>query len=104
MTTQKLPENFQGIGEVSNFQFQRVEETDQAYIYKVFNNQSKHYEVFKKKTSRICLDFEKKIYDDSQHKEVYPRSANFGKWAFTAGTKETAYTILKRIENDTRTV
>jgi hypothetical protein len=79
MKTIKLEKQFKGKGEVKDFKFTKVEETERGYIYKVNDS---YYEVFKKKTAPICLDFETRTYSADTVKEIYPKSNDFGAWAW----------------------
>ena len=67
----KLPLKFDGKGEVKGYSFEQVMETDSGYAYRVSDESSTHYEVFKKKTTFKCIDFEKRIFSDTEKKEVY---------------------------------
>jgi hypothetical protein len=83
MNIEKLPIRFDGKGEVHGFKFIQVCETDRGYVYAVTNDKSCHYECFLFKTVPLCIDFEKKIYSNENRKERYPKSNDFGKWAWT---------------------
>ena len=95
----ELPEQFTGIGEVKGFEFNRFDSNAKAYIYKVQQpNDSKHYfEVFKRKTTPICIDFSQRIYSDTDSKEVYPKGEAFGHWAWTTQSEDKAYEYLNRM-------
>jgi hypothetical protein len=92
MTIKKLQENFEGVGEVKGFEFHQIKRSDKALLYEVYSGKSKHFEVFAIKTTPICLDFEKRLYSETDSKEVYPKAKDFGVWAST--TKE----ILKAVD------
>lgn len=80
-----------GIGEVKGFEFTKVAETDMGYVYCVrTSDKSNHYEVFKKRKTPICIDFENKIYSETEFKEVYPNSKQFGITAWSVKNYETA--------------
>ena len=92
----KLEESFTGTGEVKGFEFTKVAETDNGYVYLVKSSEkSSNYEVFKKRKTPICIDFEKKIYSETEFKEVYPNSKQFGITAWAAATLESAMERLK---------
>ncbi len=82
MKTDYLEKSFIGVGEVGNMQFLQLYKSEKAYIYRV-GIDNYHFEVFERKTVPICIDFEKKIYSETEFKEIYPNSKNFGIWAWT---------------------
>ena len=87
----KLEDSFIGIGEVKGFEFTKVAETNSGYVYCVrTSDKSHHYEVFKKRKTPICIDFENKIYSETDFKEVYPNSKQFGISAWSVKNYETA--------------
>lgn len=90
MNIEKLPAKFEGIGEVKGYNFERAEETDLGYIYKVTGDQRPHFEVFRKRFSAVCLDFATREYSTTDYKETYPRAKSFGTWAWSASNIEMA--------------
>ena len=80
---QKLESTFEGSGEVKGYTFTRLREVKYGYVYEVTDGDTIHYEAFRKKEVPICLDFAKRIYSDVDTKEVYPKAASFGVWAWT---------------------
>ena len=79
----ELEDNFIGTGSVSGFKFKKLHQTELGYLYEVDSgDEDIHYEVFQRKTTPICLDFEKKIFSDTDSKVIYPRDEHFGSWAF----------------------
>ena len=79
----ELEDNFIGTGSVSGFKFKKLHQTELGYLYEVDSgDEDIHYEVFQRKTTPICLDFEKKIFSDTDSKVIYPRDEHFGQWAF----------------------
>lgn len=81
----KLEKNIVGKGEMVGFRFERYAENDSGYIYRAIFTELdfiSHYEVFLKKVSALCIDFEKRIYSEREFKEIYPKSENFGDWAW----------------------
>ena len=76
----ELELSFDGTGEVRGYLFQQIEKSENAYIYKVQNPVITrcHYEVFERKKSPVCIDFEKRIYSETDFKESYPKSKDFG--------------------------
>lgn len=93
--TKLLEKQFTGIGEVRNFNFLQVYSNDLAYIYKV-GDKDVYFEVFERKTTPICIDFKKRIYSETDFKEIYPKAKDFGMWAFTYDNYKDA---LKRLKN-----
>ena len=83
MQTHKLERSFDGKGEVKGDVFECVDERPSGYMFK---RTSEHgdvcYEVFAKKTVPVCLDFDNRVYSDTEFKEVYPKSKDFGVWAW----------------------
>ena len=93
MTVEKIPDSFEGKGEVKGILFERFHESENCYVY--FRSDG-NYEVFKKKTTPLCIDFENKIYSQDRVKEVYPKSKDFGKCAWTC--KSSASALIKTKE------
>jgi hypothetical protein len=83
MNIKKLPENFEGKGEVKGFEFRQVKRSEKTLLYEVYSANFKHFEVFAIKTTPVCLDFENRVYSETDFKEIYPKSKDFGSWAFT---------------------
>lgn len=79
----KLENTFVGTGEVADFIFHKTDESQEAYLFTVRNGSTRHYEVFEKKIVPLCLDFQAKIFSETDFKEIYPKSNDFGKWAYT---------------------
>jgi hypothetical protein len=87
----ELQKEFEGRGEVKDFHFSQKEASNKAYVYEVSGNEnSKHYEVFKRK--------ENTYYDCVS----YPTSKAFGIYAWCYKSKEKAiskYNELNKEEN-----
>ena len=96
---QELELQFDGTGEVKDFVFTQVYKSDKAYIYEV-NTGTKHYEVFKRKHSPICLDFDNRIYSTTEFKETYPKSKDFGIWAWTYKNLDNALEKFQILNNN----
>ena len=90
ITTIKLDEIFEGKGEVKGFVFRRVNESEFGYIYEVKTGNRIYYEVFKKRSSPVCIDFDKKTYSETEYKEIYPNSKQFGISAWHSETLKNA--------------
>lgn len=93
--TTKLPLKFEGIGEVKGFVFKQVKESEFGYVYEVENGDKPYYEVFKKKTAPICIDFTKRIYSETEFKEVYPNAKQWGITAWSVPSLASAFDLLK---------
>lgn len=101
MEIEKLEKKFEGSGEVKGYSFKRIKESDNGYIYQRFgNNGSISYEVFKKRAVAKCIDFKKRIYSETDFKEVYPKSKNFGDWAFNCMDLTSANIYLLGFNNE----
>lgn len=97
MTLEKLPTKLNGTGDVRGFKFTKINETDNAYLYEVNTNVSIHYEVFEKKITRRCIDFDKRLFSDTEFKEIYPKTNDFGIWTYTFKKLNNAIEKLKSI-------
>ena len=94
----ELEDSFIGTGEVKGFEFTKVAETDIGYVYCVrTSDKSNHYEVFKKRRTPICIDFDNKIYSKTEFKELYPNSKQFGISAWSVKNYETALERLNSL-------
>lgn len=79
----KLEKEFIGKGDVSGFKFKQLANNNFGYLYEVLDGEAYHYEVFKIKITPVCLDFKNRVYSDTEFKEVYPKSKEFGITAWT---------------------
>ena len=99
-----LEKEFIGKGEVKGCKFTQISSTGVAYLYEVEQNDKTYYEVIKRLISPICIDFENKVYSETEFKEVYPKANKFGIDGFTLGDLESAEAklelITKNIENE----
>jgi len=68
---QKLDKTIIGKGSVKGIVYNQVYENEAAYIYATDD----YFEVFKKEITPICINFEKRIYSETDFKEVYPFTA-----------------------------
>lgn len=93
----KLPKQFSGVGEVKGFEFTQIEDTPLYSIYSVTHEGVVHYEIFKKRIAPVCLDFKNRIYSDTDSKEIYPKSASFGIWAWSIQNLTNAEPYIKEI-------
>jgi len=87
----QLEKIFYGIGEMKGCKFTQINSSNSAFMYEVESVEGNiHFEVFEAKNAPICIDFEKRIYSDTESKEVYPKSNDFGKWAWCIRDRERA--------------
>lgn len=91
-----LEKTFAGKGEVSGVKFEQVYSDQKYYIYKRSDN---GYELFKKQMSPICIDFEKRIFSETEFKETYPKSNSFGVTAWHFNRLQDALNKIDLIEN-----
>lgn len=81
-----LPIKFEGTGEVKGYNFTQIHKTEKYYIYEINSeDNTTHYEVILRLSNPVCIDFDKRIYSDTDYKEYYPKSSKFGTygWCFT---------------------
>ncbi len=102
ITTQELQTSFIGIGEVKGMQFNLELKHPNYYIYKVTDEGKIHYELFERRKSAVCIDFAKRIYSETEYKEVYPKANDFGVWAWTYKRLTDAYQhiVLDTLEQE----
>lgn len=72
---ERIPDKFTGIGEVKGFEFIKVKSEQDVAIFSVNN---KYHEVVRLKVVPKCINFEKRIYSDTEFKETYPKANKFG--------------------------
>ena len=94
----KLENKIYGKGETKGIVFTKEYENEKGYIYKS-DTKNTYFEVFYKKETPICIDFEKRIYSETDTKEVYPKSKDFGIWAWTVYDIDKGINILKQWNN-----
>ena len=81
MNIKKIPDTFEGVGDMKGFVFEKKYEDKETYIYSAEKGGVKHYEKFQKRLTPILINFEERTYSETDFKEVYPKSKDFGKWA-----------------------
>jgi len=87
----QLEKQFDGTGQMSNFKFKQISSTIAGFLYEVTENGTNvHYEVFEAKKAPLCIDFEKRLYSETEFKEVYPKDKDFGVWAWCIRDKQKA--------------
>lgn len=82
--------------------YTQIAKSETAYIYecrheKQGENENPYYEVIKRKISPVCIDFDKRIYSDTEFKETYPKAEHFGKTGWCIWNKERAFERLKEL-------
>lgn len=96
---EKLPETFNGKGEVKGYSFRKIKENEACYLYETSsNNKRSHYEVIEKRLTPVCLDFDNKVYSTTEFKERKPKAKDFGVWAWTFSNIKTAITKMQLVE------
>lgn len=100
ITYQEIPEEFMGKGGVKGFKFTQVERSPGAYLYHVQSEKRIYYEIFRRKTSPVCLDFAKRIYSDTEQRVSYPKANAFGVWAWTYNGHDKAINKFDAISNE----
>ena len=87
----ELDTEFQGTGEVSNFTFKQIASSERAYVYEISDvNNNRHYETFERRIrqkSETVIAGRNVSFDE---KVLYPKSGNFGDWAWCFMSKESA--------------
>lgn len=78
---ERIPDKFTGTGEVKGFEFNRIKSEQDVAIFSV--NKGQYHEVVRLKVVPKCIDFENRIYSDTEFKETYPKANRFGVDGFT---------------------
>lgn len=81
----ELPKQFDGVGEVKGAYFSQISHEDGVYLYGVRGSTpaETRFEVFKRKVVPVCIDFANRVYSEDEFKVSYPKSDDFGVWAWT---------------------
>jgi hypothetical protein len=82
----ELELEFIGTGDVRGFNFIQMQSSPNGYLYSVDPGEGNiHFEVFTRKTTPLCIDFEKHIYSEVDSKVCYPSTNSFGvnAWCIT---------------------
>lgn len=75
---EELPLAFEGEGDMRWVTFTQIAKSPAAYIYKLTAKNDAWYEVILRKTVAKVINFEKRIYSETDFKEVYPKTKDFG--------------------------
>ena len=92
-----LEYNIIGTGDVSGFKFAKIASSQRAYVYECDDCGLRYYEVFLRRKTPLCINFDKRLYSETEFKEIYPKTRDFGNWAWTFKTQEEAMTKFKKI-------
>lgn len=92
----EIEKEFIGTGEVKNMRFLRLYDSKQAYLYRV-GVSNYHYEVFERKNAPVCVDYQNRIYSETDFMEIYPKKEHFGIWAWTCTDLSKAIEKFNRI-------
>lgn len=95
----KLEKQFKGGGDVNVFIFEQIKESEKGYLFAVYGQPGiiTHYEIFYKRIQ------EAGSYEIAgrtvilEHKELYPKSENFGIDAWTTEKLESAIKIFNAL-------
>jgi len=99
----KIPIKFTGRAEVKGFSFTQILDGVYAYLYEVNTGDTIHYEVFKKRSQFLCIDFKKHIYSEDIKKEQYPNRNQFGVTALTFKDLDKATSRIFKLEKAEKT-
>lgn len=102
MDLELLPQEFIGKAEVKGVRFKQLYTFNNSYLYERTSEDTdkKYYEVFLKKQINK-FDFETNTVLDTK-KEIYPKSKDFGIWAWCLLNEETALKKCNELENLTQ--
>lgn len=100
-TIKELENQFYGTGEVSDFKYRKLESNSSGFLYEVIlDNKIVCYEVFNRKITPVCIDFEKRIYSKTEFKVIYPKSKDFGIWAWSYMKYDSAFEKFNSLKNE----
>jgi len=85
LVVKELKKEFIGRGEVKDFLFRQLNVTERGFLYLVSHNDTKYYEVFKKRINKRFATYS------------YPSSNSFGIWAWTYKSYDQAFEKLKSL-------
>lgn len=89
----KLEDEIRGTGDMKHTVFTKIFEGKRCYMYKAMG-----YEVFLKRTVQCCDWIDDKPIPNGQYKERYPKSEDFGKWAWCYKNYDNALKQFERLE------
>ena len=96
-----LESKFEGEGEVKGFSFSRLLEGKKTYLYEV-EDKDNHpwYEVIRRYSTPIVIDFAKKIMSKDTERERYPKAKDFGFKGWNYPSLKEAVIKFNEIENE----
>ena len=95
VTIEYLPLNFVGTGEVKGFKFTKIHNNGlKGSLFQVDSGSSTHFEVVKSIYTPKCIDFENRVYSETEFKESYPNASRFGTDAWSFYTFDSAFKKL----------
>jgi len=102
MGLKKLEKTFQGVGEVKGKTFRQVFSDENYYIYEITENESGkvYHELIKRVKTPVCIDFHNRVYSQSEFKETYPKSKQFGKTGWTFAGFEQCKEKIEQLKDD----
>ena len=96
----ELEKEFIGTGEVSGVNFRQISSNEGAFLYsRCEDDGNVSYEVFARKLTPMCIDFDNRIYSEVDFKELYPKSKDFGVWAWSYMSLEKAEDKFQQLTN-----
>ena len=97
ITIESLPDKFTGTGEVKGFEFTKLKESDNVFLYQVEDGRKVWYEVIKSNLAAKCINFAERVYSDTDFKYTYPKAKDFGRIAWTKKFIEEAEELYEEI-------
>jgi len=101
----ELEKTIKGTGEVAGFEFTQIAISNNAFTYRVNSDEVKesHYEVFERKELKESDYVMQGKAIHAEAKVRYPKSNNFGVWAWCFKSLESAMSKFKQITNENPT-
>ncbi len=96
-TIESLPDKFTGTGEVKGFEFTKLKESKGKFLYQVEGEGKVWYEVVKSDLVPKCINFNERLYSDTDFKYTYPKAKDFGRIAWTKKSIEEAEELYREI-------
>jgi hypothetical protein len=97
----ELEKEFIGTGEVAGSMFTQLCASPYAYVYEITALNSKpHYEVFKRKECQESETVVRGIKVQFTAKVLYPRSNDFGEWAWSPRTLSEAMKYFDQLNKE----
>ena len=96
----ELEKEFVGVAEVRGINFKQIDANKQAFLYSRWEDGGNiSFEVFLRKLTPMCIDFDNRIYSEVDFKELYPKSKDFGVWAWSYMSLEKAEDKFQQLTN-----